>query len=332
MKVGTIVSADIDWLTLTFKPDSPCVGDLQEYSMAVLLKHQFRGHTLKPNAAQGYHGNSSPNFHFGGRADGYMLRVSSDAAAEEFDSLRRFFKYGRCTRIDTKVDSIRSGSDGQFANRLRSQVLESATKKGKSRVPKLGIVEGFRIGNSLTLLSRNGSSFGRIYDKSAEARGRIIPNVTRAEVEWKAQKAGEVLAGLSKSKDRRASIERLNASFFASHGINEKWQKGIERVTLPTSYTPTDDERSLDYLKKQVKPMIDRLIESGNFEEVKAILRWHEDWEDVFGEINTRFNASNGREATLRKLEIIDANIHSSDLQKFRRAQRPEPIKQHLRH
>jgi DNA relaxase NicK len=314
MKAGTIVSADIDWLTLTFAVDAPCVGDLDAYATSVILKHTFRGHTMKPNSAQGYHGNATPNFHFGGRADGYMMRLSSDCAVEEFESLRRFVTYARCTRIDTKIDVIREEEDTQFAGRLRRAIASHYQASGLRRTPKVGLIEGSGVGNSITLLSRSGSRYGRIYDKSSQSRGQIIPNVTRFEVEWKQRPAREIFAAMLNATDRRRAIIGLNAAFFARYGISEGWQEEVRPVTLPTNYNPTDDERSLEYLLHQVAPMLKRLIIGGNLEEVRDILQpeiWAL-WAKC--EVSAGFNATNARALTLDKLETTNADVYSSDL------------------
>lgn len=99
--------------------------------------------------------------------------------------------YGRATRVDLCMDYYDGGMMTYIiADNLRAGLIRTTAKK-------FLIVESVPVGNGLTVYlgARTSSLFIRVYDKSAESRGKI--NSTRFEVECKSDAARAIWQGLT---------------------------------------------------------------------------------------------------------------------------------------
>lgn len=268
----TIVSAGIDWLTVTMRPDFPQLRELEGLVMAEHAQAKERGETVKMTSPQGYVGAASDHIFFGAREDGYMMRLSSDAADKLHKELLCCEPEYKVTRIDLQVSAKRRPEDVNFAPRMRAAVRAFEAEAGRKRQIKLSTVEDAAGGNSLTLFSRSSECFFRVYDKSAEQRHKIEANIVRFEGEFKGDTARAVWGMVKKTKDTKKLAKSLLATRLQKVGISEPWMHKQRVIEIPTVYVATDDERRLEYLSNHVKGIIDRLRDAGLEDEAKAAL------------------------------------------------------------
>jgi hypothetical protein len=269
---GQIVSSGLDWITATFKPDFPHVRDLDAMVKSEQAVAVRRGEKLRIMSPQGYSGQSSDHLFFGGRPDGYMVRVSSDPCNTFYKELMGFDEWLNSTRLDLQVSAMRKACETGFAPRMRAAVRLQEALDGRSRPIEIGTVDKVLGGDGITLHPRKSEVHFRIYDKTHEQKGKIFKQITRFEVELKGDTARAAWGMLKQSKAPQGIAQRLLATRLQKAGIKDEWMRDKKALHLPTIYKATDDERRLEWLEKHVRGTIDRLKESGLEDEARVAL------------------------------------------------------------
>jgi hypothetical protein len=267
-----IVSAGCDWLTVTFKPDYEQLVPLTYLTRSVIEEAQARGEECKWMSPQGYNGESIDGLFFGGREDGYMLRLSGDMADVFYRELIALGGTFKITRIDFQVTARRRPEDTKFVERLRKTITKAAKAAGRVRAPVFGCVENSLSGDSLTIGSRTAERFIRVYDKSAEQHGKIEPNLLRWEVEYKGDLAQNGWSMLVNAVSSMWLAISLVSGELQAIGVFEDWMKDSTPLRIKTTHIYSTNERRLDWLKNHVRLTVEKLVNDGLESEVKAAL------------------------------------------------------------
>jgi len=267
IKPNTIVNCGFDWITVTFKPDSTDVPRLMYRVENMVQEAKRKGEPTREFKPQGYLGCGTENVFFGGRADGYMLLLTSSGANEHYKWLLECLDAYNVTRADLQVSVKREDKTDGFANRYRTMVRKWELGEQRERFIQLGTVDRVKGGDSLTIFPRVSEVHFRIYDKSHEQKGRIEPGITRFEGEFKGDTARTLWGTVKNNTNPHMLAKRLIATRLQAVGITEPWMAKQSYLKLPVVNQATDNEKRLDYLETVVKGMLDKLTEAGLREE-----------------------------------------------------------------
>jgi hypothetical protein len=255
---GEIVSIGVDWLTATAPRDG---RDIHLLSIAGSLFE-----TVVKNAddatvwrMQGYDGKSANGLRYGVRKDGAIVQLSGEVAHDHWQSIVR--RAANVTRIDLEVtarfDPERPGVGG------RAYRAVEEWRRQRERPPQCKAVLGDGRVETVYVGSRSSVTFGRCYDKAAEAAKAEWAGCWRWEVEVKDPLAARLARVLAADRHAEQSIGRYVWDWFAERGGAPAFPPPTGDVHVARPPNPTTDARRLKWLTDQVAPILAALISRG---------------------------------------------------------------------
>jgi len=256
----------IDYFTATKQRSAGSKKFLQRIE-SIVYKEASRGNELKPWGMSGYKGWRAGSAEYGVRRDGYIARVSSGLANEEWAKL-----YALCdnvSRIDLQ-ETIRT--DSQPRNAIaRDYSLMSRWAKSSKRHAQVCILR--HSNGSATLYSgqRSSAVFLREYDKGLETGLDYYKGCVRREAELKGALAMSIASQLHRSRARRRAISAGVQTFFeVRRGVRWSQSESLLESTVPRARS--DDERKLKWLAESVRSSVQVLLAHGRELEVLTAL------------------------------------------------------------
>lgn len=265
---GTVVSSEVDFLTLTETKDPKSESG---------LVNQFNAAAKSGQAEKcgwaGYQGLKYGALKVGFRSrenvNDYMFVASGPAAGDFIDTrepgeLAEF----RCTRIDLQVTVQLDSPDEDLAKKyFELMKADPGYKNAMVGRRSITLYDGIE-GQTLYIGRRVSKRFMvRVYDKSLEY-GKPLGYVWRFEIEIKRELATSVLGAVD-VKDRQGQCREYVAMYLASYcGILLPGEgAGIEGLPI------TEPERNtLVWLEKCVRPVVVRQINMGHLDPVLTAL------------------------------------------------------------
>lgn len=266
----TDITASCDWLTRTFSQNR--IRDLvwKDYHdwVGILTKE---GHDYQTWQWMGYEGVSIGGASWGHREDGDILRLTSGVAERLFDTFAHYD--GNCSRLDVALTVTFAKPIKNLASRAYRDIALLAEP---ANIRTYSIIENTRGGETLYAGSRSSDQFGRLYDKNAEQGKGEIGQRWRWEVEFKAARAKAALAKLTGSRDRATLYASIVSGFFTPRQIEVPAGISAQEVAIEVDATPTDDEKQIAWLRRQVRPVVERLFRRGRAADVIEALHIEE--------------------------------------------------------
>jgi hypothetical protein len=262
----TVLSSGVDWITATAQKGST------RWEMETFAAHEFErardaGHTTKTEFRQGYYGHSVEGFFHGSRQGGSIIVASGRTAHDIFRSVVEVSDH--IARLDAQV-TIYTPEDKPDLARHAFEVLRHSPPASK-RVRNCTHINTHPIGGTCNVGKRSSDSYGRIYDKAAEAKLGEARTVWRYEVEYKRMLAVSAAAHLRSSDDSQASSRALVHRWFSD--------RGLEPAFTPRPFSSTDDlavsrpRRDVGtWLAEVVSKSVARLANERGLREVEKLL------------------------------------------------------------
>jgi len=267
-----IVGIGVDYLTVTAKE----VGKRSELqSQAELMSSiaERNGGQRKPWKSQGYDGWKCGAVTYGWREDSAILKLSGDVPAHV---LMLMSKTGyHCTRIDVQV-TARSNRHwplyGESAMLQAEWDRECAVGTPENRNwQKIKRIDGRGEGDTIKVGSRSSMRYGRLYDKGAQSGEERYWNCWRWEYEYKKEMAPIVLQRIANAGASVDVIGGIVAGQYMEQCFKLPWELDKRLCLDGPQRVESDAERKLQWLRRQVKPTLDWLLEQGHIDSV-------EDW------------------------------------------------------
>jgi DNA relaxase NicK len=261
------VYAAVDWYTSTYAP-----GVLQTlpFNLAsdISIVEADKGFKVRPWSFYGYQGQAVGGIAFGRRADGMIVRLSSELADEHW---RDFHKHAHgVSRIDLAV-TVRFKTDRPG---MASDAYAKACTLAKSsaNMPTYTLITSDRGGDTLYLGKRISDLLGRFYDKGRQSDDPNYARCWRYEMEAKGDVAKSVANQLAGERHYREAIAQTVHAYYRKRNVEPDYMPNVGPVLDLRTARPTDVERSLEYLHNAIRPMLDRLRAQGYGAAIDGIL------------------------------------------------------------
>lgn len=268
-------TAYVDYVRLTHRDGPEAREAWERYKMVPLQVGRRGGATgdsLEDWRWQGYRGWKLGNVAVGAREDGMMLQASGALAAEVVD-LR--LPWTGVPRIDLQVtywyDRHWAGVAADVAER---STVARAGQKG--RPWKVAHINGMGAGDTCYIGARGGETkFLRCYDKWLESdRNEAWRYAWRYEAELTDGHGRYALGTLEDVGQSEATVAGMVNAYYAERGVRLPELLGAECYQASRiAREPTTNERRLEWLRRQVRPTIDKLLASGvSYEQIATAL------------------------------------------------------------
>ena len=273
-------STGIDWLTASNRDDRVdgwCRTAWDVIRIGVLRTNGGKGHWEEAKRL-GYTGRAMPGL-FAGRmqAQGSLVVVSGSACnAFPIGLLRPH----NVSRLD--IQATFWGKGGLPLTPQDASVLALAGREGR-RGGAYGVtlIKGLTgQGDTCYVGSRQSELYGRIYDKGLESGDSTYAGAVRLEFELKGGAANRAYNLIEAAPDTQGQAYEVLRRCWASRGIMLPPQSLFAAPFEPyVREEATSDERAMDWLARQVRPTVERLLTSGHSRDtILALLGLNEDW------------------------------------------------------
>jgi DNA relaxase NicK len=272
------VDVGVDWITATVRPGSKMkvAGDFVERWYWERQNNGWVGKAWKWN---GYSGSTCDGISYGRRDDGFICRLSGSMALNHWKTLALYAD--NVSRLDLQVTAQDNIGFNDWHRAARTDSRTDARVMGG--ITKTTMIESTPRGGTFSIGSRSSDRYFRVYDKTAESEGEYPEHCWRWEVEYKAALASSVASGLmTKQSETNAILARIRSDFWAY------------QVTVPVEYIKpgwkplfvgrkTDDQRRLEWLRRCIRPMVERMSEAYDVETLSEALGFHWVADDLGG-------------------------------------------------
>lgn len=263
MAEQSVVSVDVavDYLTVTTKNEKTSSKLVHE--LFALKKPEF-WHEQKNHAWRfmGYSGRAYDGIRYGLRKNEAIAMLSGPTCQALWDKIAP--SRDACTRIDLAVTIELAETDKSLASVAYQQALDGISQTNS-------IVTNSQGGTTVYLGSRTSKFFGRIYDKGAE-QGMPPGNVWRYELECKKPNSEHIVARLLETEDTASFVGEYVARWFEARGVAIPWFRSDVECAIELQTIVSSNDRTLEWLRTQVRPAIGRLLIAGMEGEVRDAL------------------------------------------------------------
>lgn len=251
------VHASVDYLTVTTKTGQASADMVKFLIDKLSQEHSFHSN-LKRWRFMGFSGSQWNGVRWGIRGDEAIAMLHGEWADILFPAL--ITRADNCTRIDLAVTCLLDTRKEKVASDAFAEHLALSSKKSS-------IIENSDGGSTLYLGSRHSRFFGRLYDKGSQLNFESAL-VWRYEVEVKKPASLVLAKRLVENTNRARGISAFVYGWFKENGVTPLFTAtdGYNAIEIPRS--EPDDDKSLAWLAKSVKPVVARLIASGRREEI----------------------------------------------------------------
>lgn len=263
LSAASLIDVGVDWFTST-AVDGPTARLMLLSADRILSQEQRRGFYVKPWTMSGYSGWKCGRLQFGERPDGAIVRLTSDLAASEWWTIYQIT--GRCTRIDLQATLLLGSEVNDAIEAMVKSVLRFY--QGRSDGPKVTKWSDNQGGATVYLGSRQSLLFFRGYNKGAQSGLDEFEGALRLELEVKSDAATLVIGRMLSSETVHSGILSELASYLHDRGISTNLAFASPRSYHERHLMVNDEVTSLNWLRRQIRPSVQRLIERGLVDEV----------------------------------------------------------------
>lgn len=258
---GKITSVGVDWLSGTTLSD-PKTANLIAYILRLVFADEVQRPLTWPFVAHGFRGSAVDGARWGIRQEMGLVQLSGALSSEHWRAI--VSQVDNVTRVDYQVTVALEKPNVHLADLGYESVLERDAYRATL------ISSGVR-GSTLYVGSRQSRYFGRLYDKGASLGGQ--PGLLwRYEVEIKKPQAVPEIEALLAAQDEHKHIAGFVHTWFDRRGCEPIFPPTVAIDAIETPKNLTNDEKVLQWLRKQVKPAVGRLLVAGRGGEVLEAL------------------------------------------------------------
>ncbi len=258
-----VVDAGVDYLTATTR--------LRRSGRRALSKAEFialgerkKGNAIAPWSMSGFSGFRCGSIQYGYRGEECIVRLSGALAAAHWRSVAD--AADNISRVDLQV-TLREESSAR--TRILSHYKAARRQRARSKGgPCVSLFSGDEGGSTLYLGKRTSERYGRVYDKFAESKDERYLGCVRYEVEFKNDPAFILVQRMKGILNESSLVQATVRQYFLDRGVVCRWRSNDSGLLIvPTAESP-DADRQLAWLRSQVRPTVQSLIECGRVQDV----------------------------------------------------------------
>jgi Replication initiation factor len=266
------IESRVDWITATSLLQHWTHEIEAEHnallSQKLLHREEAAGNRIRHSSMFGFSGLACGGVFVGRSGQGYLYRLSGDAAAVWWHDV--YHASTNVSRLDV-ASTIQRWGDRRDLSYVHAEEARSHARVHSPRT-KVTRIDGGASGRTVNIGSRTSEAYGRIYDKHAESKRAEYEFCWRYETEFKRVLAKSAANLLDPCSGLAAAPGEMARGWFGRRGI------GLEQCrassSLPSSAgRPTEVQSRLRWLRTGVSGSTAFLIERGMIKEVLAALK-----------------------------------------------------------
>lgn len=256
----TTLTAGIDWFEATLSNTYDFYSNWRLECQNALNLVKDHGNITRDGWLNGYHGLWCGSLFIGERADTGYVKVSGDWAGRLFSRL--FHTALHIARLDVQTTAKLAVYDREAGKRWQAEAELYNLRYPVQNRRKIRFTGETAGGYGFYVGTRNSRHYLNCYDKWAESAAEEYENCWRFEVRYKNDAATQVgnyifVAPYSQPRVCSSIVWR----YCAERGITCPWDRECEEsATWGLSREPTDIDKQLAWLEKQVAPTVKRLL------------------------------------------------------------------------
>lgn len=252
-----IIDSGVDYLTTTStEPEKARLLLVQADKL--ISQERRRGFFVKGWSMSGYSGYACGRVQAGERVDGAIVRLSSGMADSHWWEL--FQTTGRASRIDIQV-TCRMKEDPTL-NVLRLSEDAHRYYCGRRDGPKLTLWTDNNDGATFYIGARSSDWFFRAYNKESESALTEYERCVRLELEVKHRATLPLINWLCAGESFHGRIKDRIGGYLDQHGILHDLADCSSGFACESQSRATDCLKSLEWLRSQVKPTVQKLLDA----------------------------------------------------------------------
>jgi DNA relaxase NicK len=266
------IEVGIDYMTSTSPVFTSQAEGIMHYGQSIARTRHREGHQLEPARILGFDGFSSGTTVFYGQSNTTaMLRIAGEDSDSHFKEFNQpDYHY---TRLDIQVTCWCNDWPDKYEETCYDIFKEQFNPEGaKNSGPR--ITRDAKGGWTVYSAARTAKQMARIYNKYAETPEEHYRNAIRFELELKDTYASE-MANMLQFQGIHANKYILSylKLWFSRKGIILPYNARTADISLLSiPHIETDTEKKLQWLERQVRPTVQRLIDQGLREYVTILL------------------------------------------------------------
>jgi hypothetical protein len=258
----SIKETGVDWITATCR-DVDLQDRFKQLGYALLQTQAELGEQVKPWSFEGFHGLNGHHVAFGEQPEMCIMRLSSGVA---------WSYWRKCYELATNVSRIDFQVTVEGVPDCRKVILtqhRNALKhvEGWTKPPEVDLRLSNRRGPTLYLGVRQSDYFGRVYDKGRESKLDHYAGCVRTELQCNGRAARRAAHEIYHRGLSPSECEPYVAEFFRRRGCSRLWREAAG-LTFCSPRSRTTNLRRLLWIRNQVAPAVQSLIDSGLLPEV----------------------------------------------------------------
>jgi len=262
-----IIDTGIDFSTFTFS--DPKNAEIAVSKAAILLQsEQVSGNDKRLWHQYGYEGFSCGGVRLASRADSVLVSLSGASAQQHWQKFLPLAS--NCSRLDLQITGrFEISSSTMIARHYKAAARRNRSGKCKRKVTLLRATD-----DSATIYvgSRFSDYFGRVYQKDRESGLEHYQNAIRYELEVKGKSALPLAKHIIGHSSPQVETVSLIRHWFNVAGIVLELPEQFHNSFIRISTSLPDDIKSLEWLTRDVKPTVQKLIRNGKLSMVLSAL------------------------------------------------------------
>ncbi len=254
------VESGVDWVTYT-APPGPDGERLLTLGYGLIREQEHLGAKRSGFGSQGYRGEQVEHAACGERDDSVYLRISGGLACSSWGEIGT--SGGHPTRLDLQTTFLLKQSSVECGQRMFSETPTQQRQRGRPPLYSFSRdTAGAWIGRAG---SRSSRAYVRVYDKGQESKSHPPGLRWRIEAELKRDYAEAQWKSLQRAPDAKTHCYASSQFWAQRCGLEWPLPTSSEKVVLqPLPETlPPDVTASLQWLRTQVRPTVERLVRAG---------------------------------------------------------------------
>ncbi len=265
----------LDWATFSAPADEAKQKRFRDFGHAYMQEFGATRSEGQRANVRDYAGTRISDTYFVRRpSDGHMLLIASGAEAVVLaEEVTKSDLETHPTRLDIAATARAVEPNPDYPGGLRDAILRARASEGKKQRQIMAVFEHKAGFTGLCIGSRSSEVYGRVYDWHAKHSGRHSFQLWRHEIEYKGGAARRLWQSYRYAQEPKDVCIATVADRLDKWRIPASWLPDKGRLEIMQERKESDTERRLKYVRSVVAPMLVKLVEEGQTDAIRDILK-----------------------------------------------------------